>query len=45
MVTTQPMPHVVEAHRVVVRPIAQAVFDVVAHYGFTEDPDVRESDG
>jgi KUP system potassium uptake protein len=40
MVTTQPIPHVPEDQRVVVRPLGHGVFDVVARYGFMEDPNV-----
>jgi KUP system potassium uptake protein len=43
MVTTQPVPHVPEAQRVSVRPLGQGVFDVVACYGFMEDPNVPEA--
>jgi KUP system potassium uptake protein len=40
MVTTHPVPHVPESQRVVVRPLGHGVFDVVARYGFMEDPNV-----
>ena len=43
MVTTQPVPHVPEEQRVVVRAQGQGVFDVVARYGFMEDPNVPEA--
>jgi KUP system potassium uptake protein len=43
MVTTQPVPHVPESQRVVVRPLGHGVFDVVARYGFMEDPNVPEA--
>jgi KUP system potassium uptake protein len=43
MVTTQPVPHVPEEQRVVVRSLGQGVFDVVARYGFMEDPNVPEA--
>ena len=39
-VTTQPVPHVPEAQRVTVRPLGHGVFEVVARYGFMEDPNV-----
>ena len=45
MVTTQPIPHVPEDQRVVVRPLGHGVFDVVARYGFMEDPNVPEALG
>ena len=37
------MPHVPEEDRVVVKPLGQGVFDVVARYGFMEDPNVPEA--
>jgi KUP system potassium uptake protein len=43
MVTTQPVPHVPDDNRVVVKPLGQGVFDVVAQYGFMEDPNVPEA--
>jgi KUP system potassium uptake protein len=43
MVTTQPVPHVPEEQRVVVRTLGQGVFDVIARYGFMEDPNVPEA--
>ena len=43
MVTTQPVPHVPEEQRVVVRSLGQGVFDVIARYGFMEDPNVPEA--
>jgi KUP system potassium uptake protein len=43
MVITQPVPHVPEEQRVAVRPLGQGVFDVVARYGFMEDPNVPEA--
>jgi KUP system potassium uptake protein len=43
MVTTQPVPHVPEEQRVVVKPLGRGVFDVVARYGFMEDPNVPEA--
>jgi KUP system potassium uptake protein len=43
MVTTRPVPHVPEEQRVVVRSLGQGVFDVVARYGFMEDPNVPEA--
>jgi KUP system potassium uptake protein len=43
MVMTRPVPHVPEEERVVVRPLGQGVFDVVARYGFMEDPNVPEA--
>ena len=45
MVTTQPVPHVPEDQRVVVRPLSHGVFDVIARYGFMEDPNVPEALG
>ena len=43
MVTTQPVPHVPEAQRLAVRPLGQGVYDVVARYGFMEDPNVPQA--
>jgi KUP system potassium uptake protein len=43
MVTTQPIPHVPAAHRLAVRPLGQGVYDVVACYGFMEDPNVPQA--
>ena len=43
MVTTQPVPHVPEDQRVVVRPLGHGVSDVVVRYGFMEDPNVPEA--
>jgi KUP system potassium uptake protein len=43
MVKTQPVPHVPPGDRVIVRPLGQGVFDVVARYGFMEDPNVPEA--
>jgi KUP system potassium uptake protein len=43
MVTTQPVPHVPTAHRLAVRPLGQGVYDVVACYGFMEDPNVPQA--
>jgi KUP system potassium uptake protein len=43
MVKTQPVPHVPEEQRVVVKPLGRGVFDVVARYGFMEDPNVPEA--
>ena len=43
MVTTQPVPHVPEDQRVVVRPLGHGVFDVVVRYGFMEDPTVPDA--
>ena len=40
MVRTEPVPHVPEKERVVVTSLGQGVFDVVARYGFMEDPNV-----
>ncbi len=45
MVTTQPIPHVPGDQRVVVRPLGHGVFDVIARYGFMEDPNVPEALG
>jgi KUP system potassium uptake protein len=43
MVTTQPVPHVPEDQRVIVRTLGQGVFDVVGRYGFMEDPNVPDA--
>ena len=43
MVTTQPVPHVVEAEQITVRALGSGVFDVVVRYGFMEDPDVPKA--
>ena len=43
MVTTQPVPHVAPDERVTVRALGQGVFDVLARYGFMEDPNVPEA--
>ena len=43
MVTTQPVPHVPEDQRVVVRPLGHGVSDVVVRYGFMEDPNVPDA--
>ena len=43
MVTTQPVPHVAEDDRVTVRALGHGVFDVVARYGFMEDPNVPDA--
>jgi KUP system potassium uptake protein len=43
MVTTEPVPHVPEDQRVLVRPLRHGVSDVVARYGFMEDPNVPEA--
>ena len=43
MVRTQPVPHVPEEDRIVVTPLGQGVFDVVARDGFMEDPNVPEA--
>ena len=43
MVTTQPVPHVPEDQRVVVRPLGHGVSDVVVRYGFMEDPTVPDA--
>ncbi len=43
MVTTQPVPHVPDDQRALVRPLGHGVFDVVARYGFMEDPNVPEA--
>jgi KUP system potassium uptake protein len=45
MVTTQPVPHVSEKDRVVVRSLGQGVFDVILRYGFMEDPNVPQALG
>jgi KUP system potassium uptake protein len=43
MVKTQPVPHVPDEERIVVKPLGQGVFDVVARYGFMEDPNAPEA--
>ena len=43
MVTTQPVPHVPADKRTTVRALGQGVFDVIARYGFMEDPNVPEA--
>ena len=43
MVTTQPVPHVVEDEQIAVRALGSGVFDVVVRYGFMEDPDVPKA--
>jgi KUP system potassium uptake protein len=43
MVTTQPVPHVPDKERVAVRPLGQGVFEVIARYGFMEDPNVPDA--
>jgi KUP system potassium uptake protein len=43
MVITQPVPHVAPDHRITVRSLGHGVFDVVACYGFMEDPNVPEA--
>ena len=43
MVTTQPVPHVPQEQRVTVKPLGQGVVEVVARYGFMEDPNVPEA--
>ena len=43
MVTTQSVPHVLEDGRVVVKTLGQGVFEVIARYGFMEDPNVPEA--
>jgi KUP system potassium uptake protein len=40
MVTTEPVPHVPDAQRVTVRQLGFGVFEVIARYGFMEDPNV-----
>ena len=45
MVTTQSVPHIPEDQRIAVRPLGDGVFDVVARYGFMEDPNVPEALG
>ena len=41
-VTTEDVPHVSAAERVTVKRIGKGFHSVVARYGFTEDPDIRE---
>jgi KUP system potassium uptake protein len=41
-VTTEDVPHVPVAQRVTVRRIGKGFHSVIARYGFTEDPDIRE---
>jgi KUP system potassium uptake protein len=41
-VTTEDVPHVPPAQRVTVKRIGKGFHSVVARYGFTEDPDIRE---
>jgi KUP system potassium uptake protein len=41
-VTTEDVPHVLPAQRVTVRRIGKGFHSVIARYGFTEDPDIRE---
>jgi KUP system potassium uptake protein len=41
-VTTEDVPHVPPAQRVTVRRIGKGFHSVIARYGFTEDPDIRE---
>jgi len=43
LVTTQPVPHVSDDDRIVVRALGKGVFDVVLRYGFMEDPDVPKA--
>jgi KUP system potassium uptake protein len=43
MVATEPTPHVADEDRLTVRPLGEGVFDVVARYGFMEDPNVPEA--
>jgi KUP system potassium uptake protein len=43
MITTQPVPHVAPDQRVTVKGLGHGVFDVVARYGFMEDPNVPEA--
>ena len=43
MVTTQPVPHVAPDQRVTVRCLEHGFYDVVARYGFMEDPNVPEA--
>jgi KUP system potassium uptake protein len=41
-VVTEDVPHVPAAERVTIRRIGKGFHSVVARYGFTEDPDIRE---
>ena len=41
-VVTEDVPHVAPAQRVTVKRIGKGFHSVVARYGFTEDPDIRE---
>jgi KUP system potassium uptake protein len=41
-VTTEDVPHVPPAQRVTVKRIGKGFHSVMARYGFTEDPDIRE---
>jgi len=41
-VTTEDVPHVPAAQRVTVKRIGKGFHSVMARYGFTEDPDIRE---
>ena len=41
-VTTEDVPHVAATERVTVKRIGKGFHSVVARYGFTEDPDIRE---
>ena len=41
-VTTEDVPHLAAAERVTVKRIGKGFHSVVARYGFTEDPDIRE---
>jgi KUP system potassium uptake protein len=43
MVTTQPVPHVAPDQGVTVRCLEHGFFDVVARYGFMEDPNVPDA--
>ncbi len=43
LVSTLPVPHVPADQRATVRPLGLGVFDVVARYGFMEDPNVPEA--
>jgi KUP system potassium uptake protein len=40
MVTTQPVPHVLEEEQVIVRDLGHGLFDVVVRYGFMQDPNI-----
>jgi KUP system potassium uptake protein len=42
-VTTQPVPHVAKEQQITVRDLGRGVFDVVAQYGFMEDPNIPEA--